>query len=318
MRILVTGGAGFIGSHLCEFLLERGYEVIAVDNFFTGHKRNVQGLMSHPNFELINHDITLPIHIECDQIYNLACPAAPIHYQHNPIKTIKTSALGTANMLDLALEVGAKFLHTSTSEVYGDPLEHPQKESYWGHVNPLGVRSCYDEGKRVAESLIMAYHRRHKLDFRLARIFNTYGPRMNMNDGRVIPNFVCQALTGKDITVFGKGSQTRSFCYVSDMIKGLYALMENKQIKGPVNLGNPTEVTMNELASFTKSLTNSKSKIIFKELPQDDPFRRCPDITLARKHLGWNPEVNLKSGLTETIAYFKGVLQQALNTKTVF
>ena len=286
MRVLVTGGAGFIGSHLCEFLLNKGNEVICVDNFFCGFKKNIQHLLSNPNFELIRHDITLPLFLEVDQIYNLACPASPIHYQYNPIKTVKCSTLGVINMLGLAKRCKARILQASTSEVYGDPLAHPQVEGYWGNVNPVGIRSCYDEGKRVAECLFMDYHRMNKVDIRIARIFNTYGPRMAASDGRVVSNFIVQALKDEPITLYGDGEQTRSFCFVSDLIQGLYQLMNQDKIMGPVNLGNPGEFTIKELAEKVIQLIGSKSKVVFKELPKDDPMRRKPDISLAKKEIG--------------------------------
>lgn len=306
--VLITGGAGFIGSHLCEELLKRGDYVICVDNFFTGNKRNVKHLLVNPNFELLRHDITHPLYIECDQIYNLACPAAPVHYQYNPIKTIKCGTVGMVNMLGLAKRVKARILQASTSEVYGNPLEHPQKENYWGNVNPIGVRSCYDEGKRVAECLCMDYHRQNKVDVRIVRIFNTYGPRIAINDGRVISNFVIQALKNEPITVYGKGKQTRSFCYVGDLVEGLIKMMEKDNFIGPVNLGNPSEFSILELARKIIELTGSKSEIVFKELPKDDPIKRKPDISLARERLGWEPKVELEEGLKETINYFKGVI----------
>ncbi len=309
-RVLITGGAGFLGSHLCEKLLSKNYEVLCLDNFFTGKKENILHLLKDPKFEVIRHDIVFPIFLEVDEIYNLACPASPIHYQYNAIKTIKTNVLGTLNMLGMAKRVKATILQASTSEIYGNPSEHPQKESYWGNVNPIGIRSCYDEGKRVAETLMMDYHRQNGVDIRIVRIFNTYGPRMNINDGRVVSNFIVQALTNKDITVYGDGSQTRSFCYVDDLIDGMILMMENKEnFIGPVNLGNPEEYTILELAEIILELTKSKSKIVFKPLPQDDPIRRKPDIELASKKLNWKPEVRLKEGLMKTIEYFKKVLK---------
>ncbi len=309
-RVLITGGAGFLGSHLCEKLLSKNYEVLCLDNFFTGKKKNILHLLKDPKFEVIRHDIVFPIFLEVDEIYNLACPASPIHYQYNAIKTIKTNVLGTLNMLGMAKRVKATILQASTSEIYGNPSEHPQKESYWGNVNPIGIRSCYDEGKRVAETLMMDYHRQNGVDIRIVRIFNTYGPRMNINDGRVVSNFIVQALTNKDITVYGDGSQTRSFCYVDDLIDGMILMMENKEnFIGPVNLGNPEEYTILELAEIILELTKSKSKIVFKPLPQDDPIRRKPDIELASKKLNWKPEVRLKEGLMKTIEYFKKVLK---------
>ncbi|MFN4067673.1 MAG: UDP-glucuronic acid decarboxylase family protein [Thermosynechococcus sp.] len=303
MRILVTGGAGFIGSHLVDRLMEAGHEVICLDNYFTGTKRNVLRWMGHPNFELIRHDITDPIRLEVDQIYHLACPASPVHYQYNPVKTIKTNVIGTLHMLGLAKRVKARFLLASTSEVYGDPLVHPQSESYWGNVNPIGIRSCYDEGKRVAETLTFDYHRQNKVEVRVARIFNTYGPKMQVNDGRVVSNFIVQALQGTPLTVYGDGSQTRSFCYVSDLVEGLIRLMNSDYI-GPVNLGNPDEYTVLELAQKIQALINPGVEIQFKPLPSDDPQRRRPDITLARTVLGWQPTVPLLEGLQRTIPDF--------------
>ncbi|EIE02676.1 3-beta hydroxysteroid dehydrogenase/isomerase family protein [Leptospira licerasiae serovar Varillal str. VAR 010] len=307
-RVLVTGGAGFIGSHLCERLINEGNEVICVDNFHTGRKKNVEKLLSNPRFELIRHDITEPIRLEVDQIYNFACPASPIHYQSNAIKTIKTNVLGTMNMLGLAKRVKARILQASTSEVYGNPIEHPQKETYWGNVNPIGIRSCYDEGKRVAETLCFDYHRNHKVDIRVIRIFNTYGPRMLPDDGRVVSNFVVQALAGKDITVYGDGSQTRSFCYVDDLVDGIIRMMNTQDFNGPVNLGNDGEFTVKELAELVLKETGSSSKIIYKTLPQDDPARRKPDLTLARQKLGYEPKVPLLEGIRKTVDYFKNHL----------
>ncbi|GBF39745.1 UDP-glucuronic acid decarboxylase family protein [Leptospira johnsonii] len=307
-RVLVTGGAGFIGSHLCERLIQEGNEVICVDNFHTGRKKNVEKLLSNPRFELIRHDITEPIRLEVDQIYNFACPASPIHYQANAIKTIKTNVLGTTNMLGLAKRVKARILQASTSEVYGNPIEHPQKETYWGNVNPIGIRSCYDEGKRVAETLCFDYHRNHKVDIRVIRIFNTYGPRMLPDDGRVVSNFVVQALAGKDITVYGDGSQTRSFCYVDDLVDGIIRMMNTQDFNGPVNLGNDGEFTVKELAELVLKETGSSSKIIYKTLPQDDPARRKPDLTLARQKLGYEPKVPLLEGIRKTVDYFKNHL----------
>ncbi|WP_425269355.1 UDP-glucuronic acid decarboxylase family protein [Leptospira andrefontaineae] len=307
-RVLVTGGAGFIGSHLCERLIQEGNEVICVDNFHTGRKKNVEKLLSNPRFELIRHDITEPIRLEVDQIYNFACPASPIHYQSNAIKTIKTNVLGTTNMLGLAKRVKARILQASTSEVYGNPIEHPQKETYWGNVNPIGIRSCYDEGKRVAETLCFDYHRNHKVDIRVIRIFNTYGPRMLPDDGRVVSNFVVQALAGKDITVYGDGSQTRSFCYVDDLVDGIIRMMNTQDFIGPVNLGNDGEFTVKELAELVLKETGSSSKIIYKTLPQDDPARRKPDLTLARQKLGYEPKVPLLEGIRKTVDYFKNHL----------
>ena len=308
MRCLVTGGAGFLGSHLCERLLKDNHEVICLDNYFTGRFANVNHLRDNKNFELIRHDVTEPILLEVDRIFNLACPASPIHYQYNPVKTIKTSVMGAINMLGLAKRVKARILQASTSEVYGDPAVHPQTEDYFGNVNPIGIRSCYDEGKRVAETLFMDYHRQNKVDIRIVRIFNTYGPRMLMNDGRVVSNFIVQALQNKDITIYGDGSQTRSFCYVDDLIEGFICMMDQTRITGPVNIGNPGEFTMLELANLVISLTNSKSKIVFMPLPGDDPKMRRPDITLAKKELSWEPTVALETGLIKTISYFENLL----------
>lgn len=305
MRILVTGGSGFLGSHLCERLLKEGNDVICLDNFFTGNKDNVIHLLDNHRFELIRHDIVEPILLEVDRIYNLACPASPVHYQYNPVKTVKTSVMGMINMLGMAKRVKARILQASTSEVYGDPQVHPQTESYWGNVNPIGIRSCYDEGKRVAETLMMDYHRQNGVDIRIIRIFNTYGPRMAENDGRVVSNFMIQALKNEDITVFGKGEQTRSFCFVSDLVDGMIRMMENEQdFIGPVNLGNPVENSILEFAEKIITITSSKSKIIFKPLPQDDPKQRRPDITLAQEKLGWQPSVDLETGLKATADYF--------------
>jgi UDP-glucuronate decarboxylase len=312
MRILVTGGAGFIGSHLCEQLLADRHEVICLDNYFTGSKRNIVHLIGNANFEIIRHDIISPIDIELDQIYNLACPASPVFYQFNPVRTIQANVLGVSNMLELAKRTRARILQASTSEIYGDPKVHPQREDYWGNVNPIGVRSCYDEGKRVAESLMMDYHRQHKVDIRIVRIFNTYGPRMALNDGRVVSNFIVQALRGEDITVYGKGEQTRSFCYVADLVRGLIAMMNAEDFTGPVNLGNPEEFSILSLAEKVIELTESRSKIVFKSLPIDDPCRRQPDISLAKSRLNWTPAVQLGAGLKQTIAYFK----VALNSTT--
>ncbi len=304
-RVLVTGGAGFLGSHLCERLLEEGNEVICLDNFFTGNKQNVVHLLDNPYFELIRHDVIAPFFAEVDQIYNLACPASPIHYQHNPIKTTKTSVMGAINMLGLAKRVGAKVLQASTSEVYGDPLVHPQPESYWGHVNPIGIRSCYDEGKRCAETLFFDYHNQNNVDIKVMRIFNTYGPKMNPRDGRVVSNFIVQALEGKDITMYGDGLQTRSFCYVDDNIEGMMRLMNSRDgFTGPCNIGNPNEFTMLELAEKVIAGVGSKSKIIHLDMPQDDPKQRQPDIQLAKKELDWQPTIQLEQGLEKTIAYF--------------
>ncbi|QDU78971.1 UDP-glucuronate decarboxylase [Polystyrenella longa] len=307
--ILVTGGAGFLGSHLCDRLIERGDEVICLDNFFTGKKRNIEHLIGNPRFELIRHDIVHPIFLEVDQIYNLACPASPEAYQYNPIKTIKTSTVGMVNMLGLAKRCKARILQASTSEVYGDPEIHPQQEDYWGHVNPIGPRSCYDEGKRVAESLCMNYHISHNLEIRLIRIFNTYGPRMDPNDGRVISNFITQALRGEPMTVYGDGSQTRSFCFVHDLLEGMMRLMDQDETTGPVNIGNPTENTMLELTEKIIEVTGSSSPVSHVELPKDDPKQRQPDITLAKKYLNnWEPQVDLKKGLEQTVAYYKELL----------
>jgi UDP-glucuronate decarboxylase len=308
MRMLVTGGAGFIGSHLCERLLKEDHEVICLDNFFTGSKRNIAHLLENRNFELIRHDVTQPILLEVDRIFNLACPASPIHYQYNPVKTTKTSVMGAINMLGLAKRVRARILQASTSEVYGDPQIHPQTESYWGNVNTLGIRSCYDEGKRVAETLMMDYHRQNKVDIRIIRIFNTYGPKMAENDGRVVSNFILQALKGEDITVYGKGEQTRSFCFVSDLVEGMMRMMECPGFIGPVNLGNPNETTIVEFARKIIALTGSKSRIVFKPLPADDPKQRQPDITLAKQMLDWEPKVSVDDGLKQTIEYFSSVL----------
>lgn len=309
LRVLVTGGAGFLGSHLCRTLIGQGHEVICLDNFFTGQRRNVADLMKHPSFELIRHDIVFPIFLEVDRIYNLACPASPIHYQFNPIKTIKTSVLGSINMLGLAKRVNARILQASTSEVYGDPQLHPQTEAYWGHVNPIGVRSCYDEGKRCAETLFFDYHRQEQVDIKVARIFNTYGPSMDADDGRVVSNFIVQALKGEPLSIFGDGSQTRSFCYVDDMIGGLMALMESAdEVTGPVNLGNPHEMTIAQLAEKIIDLTGSKSIVESHPLPSDDPVRRQPDITFARDLLDWAPSTDLDEGLRATIDYFAELL----------
>ncbi|MFH0918912.1 MAG: UDP-glucuronic acid decarboxylase family protein [Fibrobacterota bacterium] len=309
MRILVTGGAGFIGSHLCKRLVEEGHDVLCLDNFFTGRKRNVAELVGRPNFELIRHDIIQPVLLEVDQIYNLACPASPVHYQFNPVKTVKTSVMGAINMLGLAKRVHARILQASTSEVYGDPAVHPQPEGYLGNVNCIGPRSCYDEGKRVAETLFFDYHRQNRVDIRVVRIFNTYGPNMLPDDGRVVSNFIVQALSGKPITVYGKGHQTRSFCYVDDLVEGFVRMMNCDGFTGPVNLGNPGEFTMLELAEKVIRLTRSRSRIVHKPLPADDPRQRKPDITLAKKKLGWKPSVPLEEGLTRTIRYFESVLK---------
>jgi UDP-glucuronate decarboxylase len=304
MRILVTGGAGFIGSHLCERLLNEGHDVICLDNFFTGSRDNIIHLMDNHRFEVIRHDIVEPVLLEVDRIYNLACPASPVHYQYNPVKTVKTSVMGSINMLGLAKRVKARILQASTSEVYGDPQTHPQTEAYWGNVNPIGIRSCYDEGKRVAETLMMDYHRQNGVDIRIIRIFNTYGPRMAENDGRVVSNFILQALRNQDITVYGDGSQTRSFCYVDDLVEGMLRMMECDGFIGPVNLGNPVENTILEFAEKIIRITGATSRIINKPLPQDDPKQRQPDITLATQRLGWKPSVDLESGLRRTVGYF--------------
>ena len=311
-RILVTGGAGFLGSHLIDRLVEQGDDVLCVDNLFTGTKENIAHHWSNPRFEFMRHDITFPLFVEVDQIYNLACPASPIHYQHDPVQTTKTSVHGAINMLGLAKRLGARILQASTSEVYGDPSIHPQTEAYWGNVNPIGVRSCYDEGKRCAETLFFDYHRQNDLDIKVARIFNTYGPRMHPNDGRVVSNFIVQALNGKPITIYGEGNQTRSFCYVADLIDGLIRLMDSRKgFTGPVNIGNPVEFTMKELAAAVIELTGSKSNISYASLPPDDPQQRQPDIKLARSELGWEPKVALRDGLTETIDYFRSIMIQA-------
>lgn len=314
-RILVTGGAGFLGSHLCERLVDQGHDVICLDNFFTSQKTNVEHLLDRPNFELIRHDITLPIVLEVDEVYNLACPAAPGHYQYNPIKTMKTSVLGAINTLGLAKRCGARILQASTSEVYGDPEVHPQHEDYRGAVNPIGPRACYDEGKRAAETLFMDYHRRNKVDIRIVRIFNTYGPQMHPFDGRVVSNFIRQALIGEDITVFGDGSQTRSFCYRDDLVEGIIRMM-GADVIGPVNLGNPDEFTIRELAELVIELTGSKSRIVECPLPVDDPTRRQPDITLARKYLNWQPTMKLREGLSKTIAWFQTVRMEDFRAPT--
>jgi len=312
MRVLVTGGAGFLGSHLCDRLIAAGHEVVCVDNLFTGQKSNVAHLLPNPRFEFVRHDVTDPFKFEVDRIYNLACPASPPHYQYNPIKTVKTSVMGAINCLGLAKRVKARILQASTSEVYGDPTVHPQPESYWGNVNPIGRRSCYDEGKRCAETLFFDYHRENKVDIRVVRIFNTYGPRMHPDDGRVVSNFIVQALKGDDLTVYGDGQQTRSFCYVDDLIDGFLAFMEQTESVGPMNLGNPGEFTMLELAELILKLTGGKSKIVHKPLPADDPKQRQPDITLAKRLLKWEPKVPLEAGLKRTIEYFRG---QALGDK---
>ena len=308
-RIMVTGGSGFLGSHLCERLLGEGHEVLCVDNFFTGAKRNITHLLKNPFFEVIRHDITFPLYVEVDQIYNLACPASPIHYQFDPVQTTKTCVHGAINMLGLAKRVKARILQASTSEVYGDPEVHPQRENYWGRVNPIGFRSCYDEGKRCAETLFFDYWRQHNLDIKVVRIFNTYGPRMHPDDGRVVSNFIVQALQNRDITVYGNGSQTRSFCYVDDLIDGLVRMMDTeKGITGPINLGNPSEFSILELAEKIIAMTDSKSNIVYRPLPQDDPVQRRPDIVLAKEKLGWDPMVSLEEGLDKTIAYFRALI----------
>jgi UDP-glucuronate decarboxylase len=308
-RILVTGGAGFLGSHLIERLLNEGNEVVAIDNYFTGQKRNLVHLLHHPYFELVRHDVTMPYFVEVDEIYNLACPASPIHYQYNPIKTMKTSVMGAINMLGLAKRIKAKILQASTSEVYGDPEEHPQKESYWGHVNPIGERACYDEGKRAAETLFINYHQQNAVRIKIIRIFNTYGPRMHPNDGRVVSNFIVQALQNKDITIYGDGSQTRSFCYVDDLIDGMIRMMETPDhVTGPINMGNPNEFTIKQLAEKVLELTGSRSKLIYQKLPSDDPMQRKPDIGLAKETLQWEPTVHIDEGLVKTIDYFRTVI----------
>jgi UDP-glucuronate decarboxylase len=308
-RVLVTGGAGFLGSHLCDRLVGAGHDVLCVDNFFTGSKRNVAHLLPHPAFELMRHDITFPLYVEVDRIFNLACPASPIHYQHDPVQTTKTSVHGAINMLGLAKRVKARILQASTSEVYGDPEVHPQPEGYWGRVNPIGLRSCYDEGKRCAETLFFDYHRQHRLEVKVVRIFNTYGPRMHPNDGRVVSNFIVQALRGEDITIYGDGQQTRSFCYVDDLLDGVIAMMDTPAaVTGPLNIGNPSEFTMLDLAEQVIRLVGGPSRISFHPLPSDDPKHRRPDITLAQKELGWAPKVALEDGLKETIAYFRALL----------
>jgi UDP-glucuronate decarboxylase len=315
-RILVTGGAGFLGSHLCDQLIASGAEVICLDNFFTGSRSNVSHLLSNPHFEIVRHDLVEPILLEVDQIYNFACPASPVHYQSNPVKTVKTNVMGVINMLGLAKRVRARVLQASTSEVYGDPKVHPQQESYWGHVNPIGPRSCYDEGKRVAETLMMDYHWQNGVDIRIVRIFNTYGPRMALNDGRVVSNFIVQALRNEPITIYGDGTQTRSFCYVSDLIEGIVRLMNTEGLTGPINVGNPNEFTIRELADLVISLTGSKSDIVQRPLPQDDPVQRQPDISLAQEKLAWQPVVPLKDGLIPTIEYFDNLLAAGAETQT--
>lgn len=308
-RVLVTGGAGFLGSHLSERLLKEGFDVLCVDNFFTGRKENILHLMENPHFEMMRHDVTFPLYVEVDRIYNLACPASPVHYQFDPVQTTKTSVHGAINMLGLAKRVKARILQASTSEVYGDPEVHPQPEEYWGRVNPIGIRSCYDEGKRCAETLFFDYYRQHQLEIKVMRIFNTYGPRMHPNDGRVVSNFIVQALQGEDITIYGDGHQTRSFCYVDDLIDGMVRLMESDPaFTGPVNVGNPTEFTMLELAEQVLMIVGGSSKLVFKPLPQDDPKQRQPNIELAKEKLGWQPKVSLEDGLKETVAYFRALL----------
>ncbi len=316
-RILVTGGAGFIGSHLCEALLETGAEVLCLDNFFTGARANVAHLLGNPRFELMRHDVTMPLYVEVDQIYNLACPASPVHYQYDPVQTTKTSVHGAINMLGLAKRTGARILQASTSEVYGDPDVHPQQEDYWGNVNPIGPRSCYDEGKRCAETLFFDYYRQHQLDIKVARIFNTYGPRMHPNDGRVVSNFIVQALQSQDITLYGDGQQTRSFCYVDDLVRGLIALMESADgVTGPINLGNPGEFTIRELAEQVIELTGANSSLIHLPLPEDDPRKRRPDITLARETLDWQPDIALRDGLIKTIGYFDDLLKNSQDQRS--
>jgi UDP-glucuronate decarboxylase len=308
-RVLVTGGAGFLGSYLCERLLKDGCDVLSVDNFYSGTKENIAHLLDNPHFEMMRHDVTFPLYVEVDEIYNLACPASPIHYQWDPVQTTKTSVHGAINMLGLAKRVKARILQASTSEVYGDPEIHPQQESYWGHVNPIGIRSCYDEGKRCAETLFFDYHRQHSLEIKVVRIFNTYGPRMHPNDGRVVSNFIVQALRGEDITIFGDGSQSRSFCYVDDLIEGLVRMMATpRDVTGPVNMGNPDEFTVKDLAETILNMVGGKSQLVFKPLPQDDPKHRQPDITIARQTLDWEPRVKLATGLDKTISYFKKIL----------
>ena len=308
-RVLVTGGAGFLGSHLCEKLLNKGYDVICVDNFYTGQRANIAHLLARPNFEVVRHDVCFPLYVEVDEIYNLACPASPVHYQYDPVQTTKTSVHGAINMLGLAKRVKAKILQASTSEVYGDPQVHPQPESYWGHVNCIGSRSCYDEGKRCAETLFFDYYRQHALQIKVMRIFNTYGPKMSQNDGRVVSNFIVQALKGESITIYGDGSQTRSFCYVDDLLEGMVRLMETSdEITGPINIGNPGEFTIKELAEKVILMTGSRSELIYNPLPADDPTQRKPDITLAKKLLNWEPQIQLEEGLQKTIAYFKEIV----------
>jgi UDP-glucuronate decarboxylase len=313
MRVLVTGGAGFIGSHLCELLIQANHEVICLDNYFTGSKKNVYTLLDRPGFEVIRHDIINPIDLEVDQIYNLACPASPVFFQINPVRTIQANVLGVTNMLELAKRTKARILQASTSEVYGDPTVHPQREDYWGNVNPIGVRSCYDEGKRVAEALMVDYQRQYGVDIRIVRIFNTYGPRMALNDGRVVSNFIVQALRGEDITIYGKGEQTRSFCYVSDLVAGLIAMMNVTGFCGPVNLGNPGEFTILSLAEKVIKMTGSSSKLVFRDLPSDDPVRRKPDISLAKQKLSWAPTIDIDAGLSKTVDYFRDKMSQSTN-----
>ena len=307
-RILVTGGAGFIGSHLCERLLARGDEVLCVDNFFTSRRQNILHLRDNPMFEFMRHDITWPLYVEVDQIYNLACPASPVHYQFDPVQTTKTNVHGAINMLGLAKRLKIKILQASTSEVYGDPAEHPQKETYWGNVNPIGPRACYDEGKRCAETLFFDYHRQHKLPIRVVRIFNTYGPRMHPNDGRVVSNFIVQALKNEPIALYGTGEQTRSFCYVDDLVTGMIAMMDQDEMTGPINMGNPGEFTIRELALMVREIAGSTSEIVYRPLPQDDPVRRKPDITLAKEKLGWEPKIPVREGLVRTVAYFRELM----------
>ncbi|CAO4138897.1 UDP-glucuronic acid decarboxylase family protein [Methylorubrum aminovorans] len=310
-KILITGGAGFLGSHLCERLLAQGHEILCVDNFFTGSRRNIAHLLENSRFEMMRHDVTFPLYVEVDEIYNLACPASPIHYQFDPVQTTKTSVIGAINMLGLAKRVKAKILQASTSEVYGDPQIHPQPESYWGNVNPIGYRSCYDEGKRCAETLFFDYHRQHHLSIKVVRIFNTYGPRMHPNDGRVVSNIVLQALRGENITLYGDGSQTRSFCYVDDLIEGFIRLMETgPEVTGPINIGNPGEFTIKQLAELVINITNSKSKLVYRPLPPDDPRQRQPEISMANEALGWQPKIELRQGLERTIAYFEKYLNE--------
>ena len=310
-RILVTGGAGFLGSHLCERLLNEGHEVLCVDNFFSSTRRNITHLLDNPNMELLRHDVTFPLYVEVDEIFNLACPASPVHYQFDPVQTTKTSVIGAINMLGLAKRVKAKILQTSTSEVYGDPAVHPQTEEYWGNVNPIGQRSCYDEGKRCAETLFFDYRRQHNMPIKVVRIFNTYGPRMHPNDGRVVSNFIVQALRGKEITIYGKGTQTRSFCYVDDLVEAIFRMMETpSDVTGPINIGNPREFTIRELAELIIEMTGAKSKLRFEPLPSDDPRQRQPDISMAKSILKWEPKIELREGLTKTIAYFDNILRK--------